>query len=67
MNGAPRENTALMAADPSELLQGHGNTMSNGVAASAAIDQALGTPTQNAAGLEKPPSASNIFSFSGGS
>ncbi len=67
MNGAPRENLAQQVADPSELLQGHGDNMSNGVAAAAGVDTAIGGPTGTAAGLQKPPTASNIFTFSSGS
>jgi len=67
MNGGPRENLAQQAADPSELLQGHGDNMSNGVAAAAGVDTAIGGATGTAAGLQKAPSASNIFSFTSGS
>jgi hypothetical protein len=67
MNGAPRENIAQQVADPSELLQGHGETTSNGVAAAAGVDLAIGGAAGTATGLQKAPSASNIFSFTSGS
>lgn len=61
MNAAPRENTAAQVADKSELLQGHGEATSNGVAAAAAVDLALGQPKGDAAGLQAPP---KVVSFS---
>jgi hypothetical protein len=65
MNGAERENTALMTADKSELFQGHGTpASSNGVAAAAAVDVAIGGAAGSAAGLQKPPPAIT-FSASG--
>lgn len=64
MDGAPRENTALMVADKSELIQGHGTPAgSNGVAAAAGVDLAIGGPAGTAAGLQKAPQA---LSFSAG-
>jgi hypothetical protein len=63
MNGAPLENTAQMVADPSELIQGHGDPESNGVAAAAGVDVAIGGSAGTAAGLQKPPPA---ISFSSG-
>jgi len=65
MNGSERENTALMTADKSELIQGHGTPpASNGVAAAAAVDVAIGGTAGNASGLQKPPPAIT-FSSSG--
>jgi hypothetical protein len=65
MNGSERENTALMTADKSELIQGHGTpAASNGVAAAAAVDVAIGGTAGNASGLQKPPPAIT-FSSSG--
>ncbi len=65
MTGAARENTALMTADKSELFQGHGTpATSNGVAAAAAVDVAIGGAAGTAAGLQKPPPAIT-FSASG--
>jgi len=58
MTGAAREDTALMTADKSELIQGHGTpATSNGVAAAAAVDVAIGGTSNSAAGLQKPPTA----------
>ncbi|OYV42409.1 MAG: hypothetical protein B7Z75_12985 [Acidocella sp. 20-57-95] len=53
MNSAPRENLATQTADKTELFQGHGESQSNGVAAAAGVDVALGGGT--ASGLQKPP------------
>ena len=64
MNAAPLENTAVEADDKADLIQGKSDNTSNGVAATAAIDQALGEPNGTAAGLQKAPSA---ISFSAGS
>jgi len=63
MNGAPRENLAQQVADPSELIQGHGDNMSSGVAAAAGVDVAIGGAAGNASGLQKPPAP---ISFSSG-
>jgi hypothetical protein len=66
MNGAPRENLAVQAADPSELITGHGAATSQGVAAAAGVDLAIGGNAGTATGLQKaPPSIS--FSSSTGS
>lgn len=63
MDGAPRKNTALMVADKSELMQGHGTPAgSNGVAAAAGVDVAIGGAAGTAAGLQKAPQP---LSFSG--
>jgi hypothetical protein len=67
MNGAPRENIAVQAAQPSDLLQGHGEPGADGITAAAPVDAAIGGTAQTGAGLLKPPTASNIFSFSSGS
>jgi hypothetical protein len=64
MNAAPLENTAQQADDKADLIQGKSDNTSNGVAATAAIDQALGEPTGTAAGLQKAP---QTISFSAGS
>ncbi len=64
MTGAPREDTALMTADKSELIQGHGTpATSPGVPAAAAVDVAIGGAAGTAAGLQKAPQA---LSFSSG-
>jgi hypothetical protein len=64
MTAAPLENTAQQTADKSDLIQGKSDDESNGVAATAAIDQALGEPAGTAAGLQKAPTT---ISFSSGS
>jgi hypothetical protein len=64
MNAAPLENTAVQVNDKSDLIQGKSDSSSNGVAATAAIDQALGEPAGTAAGLQKAP---QTISFSSGS
>jgi len=64
MNAAPLENTAQEVDDKADLIQGKSDPSSNGVAATAAIDQALGEPNGTAAGLQKAPQA---ISFSSGS
>ncbi len=55
MTGAARENIAQQVANPSDLYSGESSTTTNGVAASAAIDKALGGSAGNAAGLETAP------------
>jgi hypothetical protein len=64
LNGAPLENTAIEVDQKSDLLNGRSDPASNGVAASAAIDQALGGPAGTAAGLQKAPAS---ISFTSGS
>jgi type IV pilus biogenesis protein CpaD/CtpE len=63
MNASPLENTAQQVADPTELLQGHGDTTSQGVAAAAGVDLAIGGAAGTATGLQKPPPT---ISFSSG-
>ncbi len=63
MNAAPRENVATQTADKTELFQGHGVGQSNGVAAAAGVDVALGGGT--ASGLQKPPKDITFSSGSG--
>lgn len=55
MTGASRKNTAVQVATPSQLISGQPGDSSNGVAASAAIDKALGGPAGTAAGLQTAP------------
>jgi len=64
MNPAPLENTAVQVSDKSDLLQGKSDSSSDGVAAAAGVDQAIGGAAGSAAGLQKPPAA---LSFSSGS
>ncbi len=53
--GASRENLAQQAAYKSDLIEGRGDTYSSGVAASAAVDKALGGAAGNASGLQTAP------------
>jgi type IV pilus biogenesis protein CpaD/CtpE len=55
MTGAARENTALQVAQPSDLFNGKSSPTSNGVAASAAIDKAVGGAAGTATGLQTAP------------
>jgi len=64
MNAAPLENTATQVSDKSDLLQGKSDPSSDGIAAAAGVDQAIGGAAGSAAGLQKPPAA---LSFSTGS
>jgi hypothetical protein len=60
MTGASRKNTAAQVETPSQLINGQQESGSNGVAASAAIDKALGGPAGTAAGLQTPPAATML-------
>jgi type IV pilus biogenesis protein CpaD/CtpE len=55
--GAARQNLAAQAATPAELISGQSSPVSNGVAASAGIDKALGGAAGTAAGLQTAPPA----------
>jgi len=63
MNAAPLENTAVQASDKSDLLQGKSDPSSDGIAATAGVDEAVGGAAGTAAGLQKAPAA---LSFSSG-
>ncbi len=53
--GAANETIAQQVANPGDLIQGQSSTTSNGVAASAAIDEALGPDGSGTAkGLQTP-------------
>ncbi len=53
--GAANETIAQQAANPADLISGQGESTSNGVAASAAIDKAMGANgAGTAAGLQTP-------------
>ena len=53
--GAANETIAQQVANPGDLIEGQSSATSNGVAASAAIDQALGPDGAGTAkGLETP-------------
>jgi len=60
MTGASRKNIAVQVATPSQLIRGQQDSGSNGVAASAAIDKALGGAAGTAAGLQTPPPATTL-------
>jgi type IV pilus biogenesis protein CpaD/CtpE len=64
MTGAARQNLAVQTATPADLLSGQSSATSNGVAASAGIDKALGA-SDNAAGLQTAPPALNATLGSG--
>lgn len=53
--GAARENIAQQTADKSDLIQGKSDDLSNGVAAAAGVDKALGGAAGTAAGLQTAP------------
>ena len=57
MTGASRQNLAVQVATPSDLISGQSSSTSNGVAAAAGIDKALGGAAGTAAGLQAPPPA----------
>ncbi|OYV26280.1 MAG: hypothetical protein B7X08_02525 [Acidocella sp. 20-63-7] len=53
ITGASREDLAQQVANPSDLIAGHGNSLSSGVAATAGIDKALGAGGEGtASGLQ---------------
>ena len=60
MTGASRRNIAVQSDAPSQLIEGQGDDNSNGVAASAAIDKALGGAAGTAAGLQTPPPVTTL-------
>ena len=58
--GASNETIAQQVADPGDLIQGQSSSTSNGVAASAAIDDALGPDGAGTAnGLQTPTVITN--------
>jgi hypothetical protein len=65
MSGATRKNLAVQVADPADLITGKSNAYSNGVAASAGIDKALGGAAGTGAGLEAPPANSTTLNITG--
>ncbi len=56
-SNAAQDNLNAQVVTKSDLISGHGEATSNGVAASAGIDKALGQPAGTAAGLQTPPPA----------
>jgi hypothetical protein len=65
MNAAPLQNTAVQVSDKSDLLQGKSENMSNGVAAAAGVDLAIGGAAGTAAGLQKTPEKITFSSGTG--
>ncbi len=60
--GSANETIAQQVADPSDLIKGKSEPTSNGVAASAGIDKALGANgAGTAAGLQTPANPQSIF------
>lgn len=60
--GAPNEIIAQQAANKSDLISGQSEATSNGVAASAAIDKALGpNGAGTAAGLQTTTTPTSVF------
>ncbi len=55
MTGASREDIAVQAANKDDLLAGRSEPNSQGVAAAAGVDVAIGGTAGTAAGLQKPP------------
>ncbi len=60
MPGSPLKNIAAQAAYPSDMIQGKSAPSSNGVAATAAIDKALGGTAGTAAGLQTAPPVTSM-------
>jgi type IV pilus biogenesis protein CpaD/CtpE len=65
MTGATGKNIAAQAANPSDLISGKSNPYSNGVAASAAVDKALGGAAGTAAGLQTTSGSTPALSIGG--
>jgi len=65
MNAAPLENTAVQVSDKSDLLQGKSDSTSDGVAAAAGVDLAIGGVAGTATGLQKAPVAITFSSGTG--
>jgi hypothetical protein len=65
MNAAPLENTAVQVSDKSDLLQGKSDSASDGVAAAAGVDLAIGGAAGTATGLQKAPVAITFSSGTG--
>ena len=60
--GASNENLAAQVADPSDLISGKSNPYSNGVAAAAGVDKALGANgAGTAAGLQTQVSPTSVY------
>ena len=60
--GASREDIAQQVADPADLISGKSEPYSNGVAAAAGVDKALGSNgAGTAAGLQTPVSPTSVF------
>jgi len=58
--GSARENIAVQAADPADLISGKSNPNSNGVAASTGIDKGYGGVGGTAAGVLPAPAPTTM-------
>jgi hypothetical protein len=65
LNAAPLQNTAVQVSDKSDLLQGKSDDSSNGVAAAAGVDLAIGGAAGTATGLQKVPEKITFSSGTG--
>ncbi len=66
MTGASREDLAQQVANPADLISGRSEPYSNGVAAVAGINKALGANgADTAAGLQTPVSPTSVFVSTG--
>ncbi len=63
--GAAKEDLAMQAADKDDLLAGRSEPGSQGVAATAGVDSAIGGASGSAAGLQKPPKDISFTSGTG--
>jgi len=63
--GAAREDLAMQAANKDDLLAGRSEPGSQGVAAAAGVDAAIGGANGSASGLQKPPAAISFTSGTG--
>jgi hypothetical protein len=65
MTGASREDLAQQIANKDDLLVGQSEPGSQGVAAAAGVDAAIGGTAGTAAGLQKPPKEITFSSGTG--
>jgi hypothetical protein len=63
--GAAKEDLAMQAADKDDLLAGRSEPGSQGVAATAGVDAAIGGTSGSATGLQKPPKDISFTSGTG--
>jgi hypothetical protein len=65
LTGASREDLAVQVANKDDLLEGRGDTTSQGVAAAAGVDLAIGGAAGTATGLQKAPKEISFTSGTG--